>query len=113
MIRWRSLLQAPRARLLEAPGAQATLVQVDGLLCEGRCVVRVRESLAALPGVRSISHIAGTDRFLVDAGERLSEAQVDAAVQRVVVLRPLRRALAALAKSRSRRTPRREATASD
>ena len=113
MIRWRNLLLAPQARLLEASDARATLVQVDGMLCQGLCVLRVRESLVALPGVRAVNHLAGTDRFLVEAGERLSEAQVDAAVQRVVVLRPLRRALAALAKGRWRRTLPREATASD
>jgi copper chaperone CopZ len=93
MIRWRDLLVAPTA-LLHRVDDHTARVEVSGMLCDGACVRRVERSLLALPGVVKVEHKAGSSAFGVEGAiAGLSESQIDEAVQRMVVLRPLRQAL--------------------
>ena len=69
-------------------------VEVTGMLCDDACARRVERSLLALPGVVNVRRRAESSVFKIEgAVADLTEPQVEAAVQRMVVLRPLRRAL--------------------
>ena len=90
----------PRASVVEAggagPDATATL-RIEGLLCSA-CAANVRRRLERAPGVRSaqVDLERGQARVTYDPGRTTPEA-LAAAVEGAVVLRPLRRLLAALA----------------
>lgn len=94
----------PEASVVETagagPDATATL-RVEGLLCSA-CAANVRSRLERVAGVRSaeVSLERGEVLVAYDAARATPEALV-AAVEGAVILRPLRRLLAALAGHRT------------
>ena len=84
-----------------AEGATASL-RIDGLLCSA-CSTNVRGRLEAVEGVRSahVDLVRGEGRVTYDP-ERATPQALVAAIEGAVVLRPVRRLLAALAGHGSR-----------
>jgi copper chaperone len=99
LIPHRALIE-PKARVARvdetAEGAEATL-RIDGLLCSA-CAANVRRRLERVDGVRSaeVDLERGEAEVSYDPARTSPEALV-AAVEGAVILRPVRRLLAALA----------------
>src|SRR6266540_5491960 len=96
-LRWCNLLVAPRAFVVQ-PTEDGSVVKVDGLVCDTICERRTLFALRALPGVTDVGHVWGSDEFVVIGNDQLTDSTVNAAVQRVVSFRLLRRLLALLPK---------------
>lgn len=92
-----NLFTSPRAFFAEsrAEGPQTGLwIEVEGLLCERVCAARVRRSLASLPGVEHVEYQRGTSLFFIRGRlQGLTQREVTEAVQKAVLMRPLRLAL--------------------
>ena len=89
----------PRARAETSQGPDAnacTTLQVEGLLCSV-CAARVQAALESLPGVRKAEVDLDTGSAIVEHDRaRAGTRALVTAVESRVVLRPLRRVLAAL-----------------
>jgi len=96
-IRWHNLFVAPRASVARV-NEDGSVVKVDGLICDTICERRTLSALRALPGVTDVSHVWGSDEFVVIGNAQLTDSTADTAVQRVVTFRLLRRLLALLPK---------------
>ena len=93
------LFTFPRARVETSRGPDGnacTTLRVEGLLCSV-CAARVQSALESLPGVRKVrvDLNGGTAEVEHDRGLAGAPALVGA-VESMVVLRPLRRVVAAL-----------------
>ena len=89
----------PRARVATSQGPDenaCTTLRVEGLLCSV-CAARVQSALESLPGVRRARVDLNTGSATVEHDRALAGAPaLVEAVESRVVLRPLRRVLAAL-----------------
>jgi len=99
-IRLRRLFVYPRVsvrRLERGDGGSTTaLLSIDGLVCDV-CAARARRGLAKLPGATAASvDLEGAAATVTFAGQAASEEALAAAVERQVLLRPMRRRLARL-----------------
>jgi hypothetical protein len=94
-IRWHNLFVAPRASVVRT-SENGVVVRVQGLVCDTICERRTLSALRALSGVTDVCHVWGTDEFVVTGAAGVTDSTADAAVQRVVSFRLVRRLLALL-----------------
>ena len=99
-IRLRRLFVYPRVsvrRFEHGDGGSTTAVlTIDGLVCDV-CAARARRGLSDLPGATAASvDLEGGAATVTFAGQAASEEALAAAVERQVLLRPMRRWLARL-----------------
>ena len=89
--------KASVTKLDEAGSERIATLRIEGLLCSA-CAITVRRRLQAVAGVRSanVDLERGEAQVRYDA-DRASPLALTEAVERAVVLRPVRRLLAALA----------------
>ncbi len=101
------LFTSPTARVASA-GTDHTVVHIDGLVCDDVCAVRSERALSQLDGVCHVTVDFDASTATIE-GAPHSEAEYQRALDSVVAMKPLRRALAKLRSNGG--APRRDAVA--
>jgi copper chaperone len=101
-LKLRRALIEPAVTVLETrqlPGGAAATMQIDGLLCS-LCASNVRRGLAGIDGVTKAQVSLDTGIAEIEYNPAPADRQaLTAAVNRRIILRPLRRAIALVAKA--------------
>ena len=104
---WHRFLTNPRTHVLSREG-ETTQLKIEGLACDDVCAARSRRALSKLDGVRDVR--VDLDSGIATIEGRPHEPEDYArAIDSVVTMRPLRRALERIGNMFNRRTDERGA----